>query len=189
MTFRVLTAAALALTLAACDMMQGGDVTSAEREETFTTVGTIQQVDRANRRVVLRIEGRTLTLRANEAVRAFDIVEPGDRVRATYTEAVAVDMALPDDTGEREIMVAEGIFVEPGQVGRAAAEVMTGVYEVVSFDRRANEATLINPEGEVIVVDVAPELRAFARSRVPGDRVLITYAIGAAVALELADEA
>jgi hypothetical protein len=177
----------MALLLAACDMMSGGDVTSAERDATFTTVGTVREVDRANRRVVLRIEGRTLTLRANEAVPAFDIVEAGDRVRVTYTEAVAVDMALPGDTGERQVTAAGGVFVDSGTVGRASAGVMSGVYEVVSYDRRTNKATLINPEGETVVVDVARELRAFARARVPGDRVLITYAIGTAIALELAE--
>jgi hypothetical protein len=187
MALRLLTAAALALLLGACDMMQGQDVTSAARDETVTTVGTVREVDRANRRVVLRIDGRTVTLRANEAVPAFDIVEVGDRVRVTYTEAVAVDMALPEDSGERQVTVAEGVFVEAGTVGRAAAEVMTGVYEVVSFDRQRNEATLINPEGDLIIVDVAPELRPFARSRAPGDRVLITYAIGTVIALELAE--
>jgi hypothetical protein len=184
---RLFAAAALALTLAACDLLPAGDVTSGERDETFTTVGTVQSVDRVNRRVVLRIEGRTLTLRANEAVPAFDIVEAGDRVRVTYTEAIAVDMALPDDTGERQVTTTEGVFVDTGTVGRAAAEVMSGVYEVVSYDRWNHEATLINPEGATVVVDVPRELRAFARSRAPGDRVLITYAIGAAIALELAE--
>ena len=187
MILRLLAAATLALTLAACDLLPAGDVTSADRDETFTTVGTVQSVDRVNRRVVLRIEGRTVTLRANEAVRAVDIIEPGDRVRVTYTEAIAVDMALPDDTGERQVTTTEGVFVDTGTVGRAAAEVMSGVYEVVSYDRWRHEATLINPEGATIVVDVPREMRAFARSRQPGDRVLITYAIGAAIALELAE--
>ena len=187
MTFRILAAAAMALLLAACDMMPAGDVTSAERVETSTAVGTIREVDRANRRVVLRIDGRTLTLRANEAVPAFDIVEVGDRVRVTYTEAVAVDMALPDDTGERETVAGGGLFVEAGTIGRAEGGVTSAVYEVVTFDRGSNKATLITPEGETIVVDVPSELRAFARSRVPGDRVLITVAIGTAIALELAE--
>ena len=177
----------MALLLAACDTMPTGDVTSAERVETFTTVGTVREVDRANRRVVLRIDGRTLTLRANEAVPAFDIVEAGDRVRVSYTEAVAVDMALPDDTGERQATTAGGVFVDAGTIGRAEAGVTSAIYEVVSFDRRSNKATLITPEGETVVVDVAPELRDFARARVPGDRVLITLAIGTAIALELAE--
>jgi hypothetical protein len=187
MKIRFLAAAAMALLLAACDMMPAGDVTSAERVETSTAVGTIREVDRVNRRVVLRIDGRTLTLRANEAVPAFDIVEVGDRVRVTYTEAVAVDMALPDDTGERETVAGGGLFVDAGTIGRVEGGVTSAVYEVVSFDRGSNKATLITPEGDTVVVDVAPELRDFARSRVPGDRVLITLAIGTAIELELAE--
>mgnify|MGYP001612541927 CR=1 FL=1 len=187
MITRILLAAALVLTTASCDMFQPRNVTSAERAETFTSIGTVREIDRANRRFKLRIGGRTLTIRVNEAVPAFDLMEVGDRVRVTHAEAVAVDMAAPSETGELMGASAEGVFVDEGVIGRGGIAAISGVFEFVSYDRSGNMATLIGPEGNIISVQVAPEMRAFARSRSPGDRIFITYAVGDAIQLEIAD--
>jgi hypothetical protein len=184
MKLKILIAAIAALFIAACDQ----DVTSAERSVTESAIGTVRAVDRDARRFDLRIDGRTLTLSANEAVRAFDILEVGDRVRVTYTEALAVSMAEPGEDGAVQAAAGDELVAGGGMIGRAAGGVVTAVVTFQGYDRASNKATVVGPEGNIFVVDVAPEMRAFARSRAVGDQIRVTYAVGAAVSLELAPE-
>jgi len=180
----ILTLMAFGL-VAACE---APEVTSAERTiEEISAVGTIREIDRVNRRFKLRINGRNLTLRANEAVAVFDILEVGDRVRVNYTESVAVTMADPDAPTPANVSVTEGLFVENRTVGRDAEAILTEELELVSYDPGTQTAVLRDDTGEVFSVSVPREMRAFARSRSPGDRIVITYVIGAALSLQLVE--
>jgi hypothetical protein len=96
-------------------------------------------------------------------------------------------MAMPDDTGEWRSQSAQGVFAGEGSIGRGGAAMVSGVFEFLSYDSANNSATLVSPEGNVLVVDVAPEMRAFAQSRSPGDRILISYAFANAIELELTE--
>ncbi|MFC3118135.1 hypothetical protein ACFOHS_07355 [Jhaorihella thermophila] len=114
----ILAAAGLGvlLTLAACSER---GVTNAQMSETVTAAGTIREIDRENRRFVVRTDGAVLTLRATDTLRNFDQLEVGDRIRVNYTEAIAVDMALPgeDGTDSAQVLAAAPEGAKPGAAG------------------------------------------------------------------------
>lgn len=185
MPLRFLAAAIAALVLTAC---QPTDVDSAKRSvDEFSATGTVREIDPINRRFVLRIDEQILTLRANEAVAVFDILEVGDRVRVAYQESIAVDMADPNAPSETNVDTAGSAFVGEGLVGRGEAIVETTVVEFVSFDADSNIATLIDPDGDRFTLTVNSEFRPFALSRTPGERIQVTYSIALAVSLEIVE--
>ncbi len=91
-----LAACAIVATLAACETPPE----PASRELTLETTAVVQTIDMETRQVLLRTEnGRMLTIIAGPEVRNLDQVEPGDRVKATYYESVAVQMATGQASG------------------------------------------------------------------------------------------
>lgn len=181
MKVKVLVAAFLLALTAACEPQ---DVLFAERSETLNTVGTIRELDPESRRFVLRIEGRTLTLRATELMTNFDQLAVGDRVRVQYEELIAAEMALADDTGETLATGISGTAPEGERPGAAAVEVISTVVEFLAYDPQGKRATLRLNDGSITTVKVAREMRDFAKSRTVGDRILVTYSLAAAITVE-----
>jgi Cu/Ag efflux protein CusF len=61
-----------------------------------TQVTTVENINRNNREVTLRLpEGKTKTVKVGKGVGAFDRLQRGDQVVATYTEAIAIDVTRP----------------------------------------------------------------------------------------------
>ncbi len=168
------------LSLGACS---GRDVTSAEMSDTRTVAGTIRDIDKANRRLVVRTDGAVLTLRATDTLRNFDQLKVGDRIRMNYTEAVALDMALPGEEGTDSAAIAAAA-PQGAKPGAAAAEVTSTVVEFLAYDPVDHFSTVRNAKGEIVTVKVPKDLRAFARSRRPGDRILATYGSAVAIGIE-----
>jgi hypothetical protein len=177
---RLALAAAIAATVAlsACTPPE-----TASRTESISVAGTVTAIDKASRRVVVQGPDRTVQYRVSDEVQNFDQVEVGDEVTLEYFESVAVAMADPEDTGESLVDVF-GARADPGQrPGALGAMVGTVVVEFIGYDPRSHVAEIRTPEGEIVSVTVAEELRRFASTRQPGDRVLI--AVEEAVAVEV----
>jgi len=173
-------AAVLAFGLAGCD----SNVQTAERSETIKSAGTIREIDAENRRFIVRADGHILTLRATDQVQNFDQLEVGDRIRVEYTETVAVGMALPGDSGTPEaasISLKAPVGAKPGV---AELEMVSVVLQFLAYDTRDNMATLRSQNGDILRVHVAREMRSFAKSRQPGDRILIGFERAAAITVE-----
>lgn len=167
-----------ALTLAACTPPE-----SASRSESISVTGTVTAIDQASRRVVVQGQDRTVQYRVSDEVQNFDQVEVGDLVSLDYVESVAVAMADPDDSGEPIVDVFGG-RAEPGQrPGALGAMIGTVVVEFISYDPRSHIAQIRTPEGEVVSVSVAQQLRRFASTRQPGDRIIIAIEQAVAVAV------
>lgn len=65
---------------------------------TTQLTATVENIDRQNREVTLRgPEGNTRTLKVGRDVAAFDRLQKGDQVVATYTEAFSVKVTKPKD--------------------------------------------------------------------------------------------
>lgn len=169
--------------LVACD----NNVMQAERSEAIELTGTVQSIDAANRRVVVTGGGRRVTLRASDQVRNFDQLEVGDQISLQYQQAVAVAMADPSDSGEPMAVGMEARAAEGQKPGAAAMEITTSVVEFVSYSERTRTATIKTQQGFLLDVAVQPEMLGFARSRVPGDRIVV--AIEEAVALTVTPDA
>ena len=92
-----LAACAIVATLAACETPPE----PASRELTLETTAVVEAINMETRHILLKTEdGRRLTIVAGPEVRNLDQVEPGDRIKASYYESVAVQMAthIPQPT-------------------------------------------------------------------------------------------
>lgn len=181
--FRWAIFAMITLVLVACNQ----DVTSAETQTSVNTIGTIREIDKEARRMVLRIEGRTLTLQIPDSMVNFDLLEQGDRVRVEYEEATAVRMALPD---EQDVLISEGITVVPPEgnlPGRVSADGFVVSAEFLEYDNDAKRVWLLLSDGTYLSAFVPRQLRSFARARVPGDQILIGSSRVTVVSVEPAE--
>jgi len=162
---------AVALSLSACGPMTS--TASAQREDVVTRTGVVRLIDKESRRVLIEGPDRTVLYRIGPQVRNFDQVEVGDTVTLTATETVAVAMADAADTGEPLVDVYGARAPKGERPGAVAGQVQTLVVTFLGYNEKTKQAQIRLPDGEVRVVNVAPELQSFARSRVIGDRILV----------------
>ena len=166
-----LAACVIVATLAAC----APPPEPASRELTLETTAVVQTIDMETRQVLLKTEdGRMLTIVAGPEVRNLDQVEPGDRVKATYYESVAVQMAAGQASGTEAaaVVVRAPEGAKPGAgVGASVRTIVT----MISYDADTNVISFTTPDGLSHSLVVKPEMRDFARALKPGDRVDVVY--------------
>ena len=173
---------ALALTglVAACDQI----VTSAETVETVQSTGTVREIDSANRRMKVLADGQILTLRISDEVKNFDQIDVGDKIRVSYREAVAVQMAAPEAEMAPEGAAVEAVAPEGEKPAYAAAAVQTQVVEFLAYNPSTHDATIRADDGTIAVVEVPRKLRTFAKQRELGDKILLEVEHAVAVVVE-----
>lgn len=178
---------ALALAAAALFMASGcamQDDSFAQRSETVNLTGTVESVDLENRLFRVR-DGRTaVTFRAGPQVRNLAQLEPGDRITMEYFESVAVGLADPADPGTAVGELVVGRAAPGERPGGGAAGSFSGVVEFVGYDPATNVASIRLGDGTLEQVVVAPEMRAFAAARAPGDRIVVAIDRAIAVFVE-----
>jgi hypothetical protein len=125
--------------------------TAAAREGSQTRTATVESVDRAQRTVTLKTaEGKTRTVTLGEEAVNFDQIEPGDQVRATIAEEVAVAVhragaaPRPGEEGGSRAMLGAPKGAKPG-VLIAATKRVTGTID--SVDPAGRTITLTTSEG------------------------------------------
>ncbi len=163
-----LIAGAVFLALAACAVPE-----TASREDTFEVTGVVLAVDTESRRLTLEGEDRTILYRVSDEVRNLDQVEVGDEVTLSYYEAVALAMADPADDGAPLSDAFAGRAPEGAKPAAGVASVTSFVVELLDYDQGTGIATIRMPQGNTTSVRVAEELRRFASTRQPGDRILV----------------
>ncbi len=178
--FKWILISCLGFVLMACDQT----TTSAEREVAVERVGTITEIDQEARRVVLRADGRLVTLRVAPSVDGFDELEVSDRVRFAYEEAVAVSMALPGEAEAAASDATQALSLIGRPIGINSTEAVLLAATFLDYDQRAKRATLELTDGSSLSVSVPRELRSFARARSPGDQILISSTISRAISIE-----
>lgn len=172
----------VAVTLAA--LTACGPTDFAENTTTLERTLTVRDIDRENRSFAVAGDGQRFNVRVSEAVVNFDQIEVGDRVNVTYTQSVAVAMALPGDTGETAALSATARSPVGARPGAFSGQVISAVVTFVAFDPRSNDATVRTRDGRLLITRVPPELRRFAAARQPGERIEITLTEAFAVAVE-----
>jgi translation initiation factor IF-1 len=184
MTLRKITfaAATAALLLGGCAL----PTPTATREEVLTATATIQSVDAATRHVTLRDDatGETYTVRAGDEVRNFDQLAAGDVVVVDYYESVTLAMAAPGTpTTAPESTLLTGRAPEGTAPGGLAVLTTTVLVTVSNYDEESEIATFMLPDGTLRRARVAPEMRGFAESVNPGDKVEVTLTEAAAISI------
>jgi hypothetical protein len=159
--------------------------TSAMRETTISSTAVVESVDQTTRQVVLKTEsGETVEVVAGPEVRNLPQLEVGDRVRFDYYESVAVEMAEPTDPGTPLGAIVTDRAPEGAKPGGVVAVVNSIVVEAVSYDPATAVAVVRLADGTTRSIDVHPDMQAFAASRKPGDRVVVTITEAIAISIE-----
>ena len=157
---------------------------SAQRELMLDTRAVVEKVDQSTREVRLRTtDGRELTVVAGPEVRNLAQVSPGDTVRLTYYESVAVRMAEPDAGGPATTSAIPARAPEGSMPAGVVGATTDMVVEILAYDPTSGVATFKTPDGITRQVLVNPAMREFAAARKPGDRVAmqVTSAVAASI--------
>ncbi len=124
-----------------------------------TTTATVQSINAAERKVVLRREDGTLsTYTCGPDVRNFNRIEIGDHVKVTVAEELAVVLAkggLPPASGASTAIVRSQEGAKPG--GRIV-DTTAVIARVTAVDATARIVTLRLPDGTDHKVRVGPDV-------------------------------
>lgn len=180
-----ISAVLAALVLSACAADEGPAPTKAERTDVITSTAVVDSIDMNSREVQITTQdGRKATIVAGPEVRNLAQLQPGDIVRASYYESVAVVM-----TGTNNDDVPSGAAVvqrapEGEKPGAAAAQTINMIVEFVSYDPQTNIAVIILPDGIAESVFVRPEMRNFAAARTQGEKIDLTMTRAIALTID-----
>ena len=147
--------------------------------EVATVTAKVVSVDEASREVVLEgSDGRRRTIVAGPEVKNLAKVKAGDFVRATYTQAVAIELKKGGDK-VRSSNVQEETTRAKGEKPSGVAQrrvTLTGTVEQV--DKASRLVSVKGPQGNVVDVEVAPSTLDVVEV---GDQVELVYTEALAV--------
>jgi hypothetical protein len=178
---------ALFLTVALVGLTACAPTDYAERAETVERTLTVREIDAEKRSFAVTGDGQRFNLKVSDAVVNFDQIEVGDKLNVTFTESVAVGMAVADAVDETIALEGAVVAPEGAKPGIIGAEILSTVVEFISYDADTNVAVVKLTNGDIYAAKVSRELRSFAAARQPGDRIAVDIASGFAVAIEPAD--
>jgi Cu/Ag efflux protein CusF len=122
----------------------------------------------------------------SDDVKRFSAIKKGDDVKLGYYESVAIAIAKP---GEARPPTGRTIITsrEPGKKPAGTAMTVTDVNVTIEdIDRERREVTLKGPRGNVVKVEVDPEVGNLENIK-KGDQLAITYTEALAVSVEKRD--
>jgi hypothetical protein len=164
-------AALISLPIASLAQGQAGKTVTKENAVTATT--TITAIDGAKRSITLRSEkGDEDTFTVGPEVKRFDQLKVGDKIRATYYEAVVFQVVKPGAAS-----AASGAALAAGRLketpGGAIGAQQTMTVTVKAVDVKAPSITVTTPDGRTLTRKIgdAKNLEGVH----PGDRIDITY--------------
>lgn len=144
------------------------------------TTATVESVDQAKRTVTLKgPEGNVVTIKVPDEAQNLDQVKAGDKVDVRYLESTAIFVS--GEAGDPAATQVDAVqLAAKGETpGGIAASVTQVSAKVVALDYEQRWVKLLGPEGNVVKVDVPPEVTRFKEVKV-GDLVVVrhTEAIG-----------
>ncbi len=193
MKFAPLTVAALAASVVFAASAQQAPTTSssvtvtpgkAVATSTTTASAVIVAIDATYRVVTLKTaSGKTVEVVAGPEVKNFDQLKVGQKVKATYGEALSLELKKG---GGKPLTMSEkggGVAAAPGaQPGAAGARQLTILADVVKVDTKTHPVTLKGPGGNT--VDLHVEDPEQLKNIKKGDQVEAVYTEGVAVTVE-----
>ena len=151
---------------------------------TETRTATVEAVDQKKRIVTLKnAEGKTITVQVGKKAVNFDQIKPGDRVRATMAEEVAVSIdksGAPSTAEERRVIAVAPKGARPGVIIADSKQVAG---KIESIDAAARTVSLTEPGSEKprkVVVGREVDLSQFK----PGDEVSARITEAMAIVVE-----
>jgi Cu/Ag efflux protein CusF len=149
----------------------------------ITATATIQAIDKANRMVTLKDDASGVedTMVVGPAMKRFDELKVGDKVKATYYESIVLQVRqagapAPTSGGAN---ATRGTGASPSAT--LAAQQTTTV-DVVSIDTKLPSITVKTADGRTVTRKV--EDRKHLEGVKPGDKIDITYTQAALVSVD-----
>jgi hypothetical protein len=154
-----------------------------KKTEPITATMTIQAIDKANRLVTLRDEsGAEDTMQIGPAMKRFDELKVGDKVKISYYESLVFQVRKPGDpikTAGDTAKLTPGTGASPS--GTLSSQQTTSV-EVLAIDQKLPSITVKTADGRTVTrkVDNPKNLEGVK----VGDKIDITYTQAAVLSVE-----
>ncbi len=151
--------------------------------DAVTITATVVSIDRKDRIVALQgPAGNILVFEVDEAIKNFNKIKVGDKVKAEYFEAVAVYLGKPGTQPEEDAaaIVATSQGKKPGVFAVGAVDESA---LVKSIDKAKRTVTVTGPAGNNYTVHVDESISAFETLNV-GDSIHIRYVEAIAIVVE-----
>lgn len=152
------------------------------KSESVTATATIQAIDKANRLVTLKDEtGAEDTMQVGPAMKRFDELKVGDKVKVTYTESLVLQVRKPGDSAKSGTgaTLTKGTGASPS--GGLSVQQTTAV-EVLAIDQKLPSITVKTADGRTVTRKV--EVRKNLEGVKVGDKIDITFTQAAVLAVE-----
>lgn len=157
-------------------------------ESTAKITATVEQIDHAKRLLSLKSpSGEMVTVEVDPAVRNFDQMKVGDRVVATYREAIGAQIRS-SASGEPATVQVSADVAKPGERPSASATSTVLVpVTIASVDSANDLVSFYGEDGLVRAITVqTDEARAFIKQLKAGDHVEVTFTEAFAISVERA---
>ena len=157
--------------------------TVTKKTEPITATVTIQAIDKANRLVTIRDEsGAEDMVQVGPAMKRFDELKVGDKVKISYYESLVFQVRKPGDpvkTAGDTAKLTPGTGTSPS--GTLSSQQTTSV-EVLAIDQKLPSITVKTADGRTVTrkVDNPKNLEGVK----VGDKIDITYTQAAALTVE-----
>ena len=171
----------LAAVLVAGSMVQAAQ--TVKKSDSVTATATIQAIDKANRLVTLKDEtGAEDTMQVGPAMKRFDELKVGDKVKVTYYESLVLQVRKPGDAAKAagtDAKVTKGTGASPAAT---LAVQQTTTVEVLAIDQKLPSITVKTADGRTVTRKV--EERKNLEGVKVGDKIDITYTQAALMSVE-----
>ena len=154
-----------------------------KKSESVTATATIQAIDKANRLVTLKDEtGAEDTMQVTPAMKRFDELKVGDKVKVTYYESLVLQVRRPGDpakTGGTDAALTKGTGASPSAT---LSVQQTTTVEVLAIDQKLPSITVKTADGRTVTRKV--EERKNLEGVKVGDKIDITYTQAALMSID-----
>lgn len=178
------------LVMAACQSTQPQPAQPMKTiESTAKITATVEKIDHAGRLLSLKSpSGEMVTVEVDPAVRKFDQIKVGDRVVATYREAIGAQIRS-SASGEPATVRVTADVADPDAAPAASATSTVLVPVTIAAVDSANDlVSFYGEDGLVRAITVqTDEARAFIKQLKPGDHVEVTFTEAFAISVEPAE--
>lgn len=156
------------------------------RQEVREFTATVTALEREQRLLSLQNEaGASATLYVGPEVRNFEQIKVGDRVVATYQEALAAAVTRPDQSQKQPQVAMATERASPGQSPHAEVSAsLVATVAIEAVDIESNVLTFRRDDGMVRSVHVEDAgARKFIKGLKQGDLVTVTYTEALAISV------
>jgi hypothetical protein len=155
-----------------------------QQVEEFTA--TVTALEKEQRLLSLQNEsGRAMTIYVGPEVRNFEQIKVGDKVVATYQEAIAAAVTKPDQSQKQAQFDVESQRSKQGEMPHAEVSAsMVATVTIDAVDASSNTLTFRRDDGMVRTVHVQDDgAKKFIKGLKQGDQVTVTYTEALAISV------